>query len=151
MTTPARMRAGDQDREEVADRLREAHIEGRLSLAELGERLDTGYRATYVDELPALVADLPPVRTAPREPASAPRWSPRWSFPPFVLLVVVASLLLVAAGVFPFPLIWLALGWLLWRHRRWGSRHARFTGYPVSGARTQSHVPVEANVSLGTQ
>ena len=138
MTTQARLRAGDRDREEIADRLRDAHVEGRLSAAELNERLDAAYAATHVDELPQLVADLPPVRPAPsadRRPA--PRRSGRWPFPPFVLLLVAASVLLLVTGHFPFPLIALALIVLFWRHHRgWGARHARFTGYPGRSART---------------
>ena len=132
MTTQTRLRAGDLDREEIADRLREAHIEGRLGAAELNERLDAGYAATYVDELPALVADLPPLR--PAEPERPARPSARWPFPPLILLVVAASVLLVVTGHFPFPLVWLALVVLFWRHRGWGPRRARFGGYPMSRA-----------------
>ncbi len=131
MTTQARLRAGDHDREEIADRLRDAHVEGRLSAEELNERLDEGYGATYVDELPPLVADLPPQRAA--EPERPARPSTRWPLSPLVLLLVAASVLLVVTGHFPFPLIWLALIVLFWRHHRgWGPRQARFGGYPVN-------------------
>ena len=140
MTTQARLRAGDRDREEIADRLRDAHVEGRLSVAELNERLDAAYAATHVDELPLLVADLPPVRAAaPADRRPSSRRSARWPFPPFVLLIVAASVLLLVTGHFPFPLIALALIVLFWRHHRgWGHGRARFSGYPPRDARAQA-------------
>ena len=123
MTTAAgiRLRAGDREREEVVDRLREAHVEGRLTLGELEERADLGYRATYVDELPALVADLPrPAGPATRGWSASGPWRPgTWRHGPgplpFIVLVVVASVVLLVAGHPPFPLLWLGLVWLLWR------------------------------------
>ncbi len=134
MTTPAmtRIRASDQDREQVVERLRDAHVDGRLTLAELEERVDAGYRATYTDELPALVADLPPLRTADLSTTSGSGWPsrpstgwssgglPRWPFPPFVLMLVVASVLLVVTGHAPFPLLWLAVVFFFWSRRGWG-------------------------------
>ncbi|MFJ4190894.1 DUF1707 domain-containing protein [Kitasatospora sp. NPDC089509] len=51
-------RAGDADREAVADRLRVAAGEGRIDLGELEERLDRAYAARTYRELDALVTDL---------------------------------------------------------------------------------------------
>ncbi|MFG2844513.1 DUF1707 domain-containing protein [Kitasatospora sp. NPDC048296] len=51
-------RAGDADREAVAERLRIAAGEGRIDLGELTERLDRAYAARTYRELDALVADL---------------------------------------------------------------------------------------------
>ncbi|MEU7090638.1 DUF1707 SHOCT-like domain-containing protein [Kitasatospora aureofaciens] len=51
-------RAGDADREAVADRLRSAAGEGRIDLGELEERLDRAYAAKTYGELDTLVADL---------------------------------------------------------------------------------------------
>lgn len=53
------LRASDAEREQAAGRLREACAEGRLSVDELGERLDGAYSARTLGELEALVADLP--------------------------------------------------------------------------------------------
>src|SRR5579871_3038769 len=61
------LRAGDADREALAGDLREHFAAGRLSEAELGERLDATYRATTLAQLDALRADLPDPR-----PAAAP-------------------------------------------------------------------------------
>ena len=47
----ARLRAGDADREAVADRLRVAAGEGRISLAELDERVERAYSARTFSEL----------------------------------------------------------------------------------------------------
>ncbi|GAA4610940.1 DUF1707 SHOCT-like domain-containing protein [Saccharopolyspora hordei] len=53
------MRAADGDRDAVAERLRAALDEGRLSLTEYDERLRRAYAATTFGELDPLVADLP--------------------------------------------------------------------------------------------
>nr|WP_174257503.1 DUF1707 domain-containing protein [Phytoactinopolyspora alkaliphila] len=55
------MRASDSDRDRVADRLREAAAEGRLSLTELDERIDALYAAKTYGELDQVVEDLPGV------------------------------------------------------------------------------------------
>ncbi|UNO41147.1 DUF1707 domain-containing protein [Streptomyces sp. MST-110588] len=59
------MRAADTDREAVAERLRDAVAEGRLSLEELEERLDAAYTAKTLGELEPLIADLPEAAPAP--------------------------------------------------------------------------------------
>lgn len=53
------MRAGDGDREAVAERLRGALNEGRLDLHEYDERLQRAYAAKTYGELDELLADLP--------------------------------------------------------------------------------------------
>jgi len=55
----ASQRAGDADREAVAERLRVAAGEGRIEPWELEERLGQAYGARTYGELAALVADLP--------------------------------------------------------------------------------------------
>ncbi|MFE3460784.1 DUF1707 domain-containing protein [Nocardiopsis aegyptia] len=56
---PEHIRASDADRDKVAERLREALAEGRLSPVEHEERLDGLYKAKTIGELSPLVADLP--------------------------------------------------------------------------------------------
>ncbi|WP_143660749.1 DUF1707 SHOCT-like domain-containing protein, partial [Streptomyces fradiae] len=46
------------EREAVAERLRDALAEGRLDMAEFDERLDAAYRAKTHGELVPLVRDL---------------------------------------------------------------------------------------------
>ncbi|MGW1889726.1 DUF1707 SHOCT-like domain-containing protein [Streptomyces sp. NPDC002004] len=58
-TADAELRASDADRDRVADILREALAEGRLTADEHSERIDRVYRAKTVGELEPLVRDLP--------------------------------------------------------------------------------------------
>ncbi|MFI7673514.1 DUF1707 domain-containing protein [Actinophytocola sp. NPDC049390] len=74
------MRAGDSDRQAVADKLKQALDEGRLDLAEYDERLQQTYAAKTYGDLNGLLDDLPgvnlPERAAATEPAArtdAPR------------------------------------------------------------------------------
>ncbi|GAA4922401.1 DUF1707 domain-containing protein [Actinoplanes utahensis] len=76
------MRAGDQDRQRVADRLRVALDEGRLDLSEYDERVQQAYAAKTYADLDGLLDDLPgPVplaksRVEPHRPAAAPASAP---------------------------------------------------------------------------
>lgn len=65
------MRASDADRDEVADRLREALAEGRITPEEHAERIDVVYNAKTYAELEPVLSDLPSGR-APR-PGVEPR------------------------------------------------------------------------------
>jgi Domain of unknown function (DUF1707) len=64
------LRAGDRDRDTVADILREQHLAGRLDTDELQERIERCYAAKTYGELDALLAELPVA--APEPPGSAP-------------------------------------------------------------------------------
>jgi hypothetical protein len=55
----ADLRASDADREQVAERLRDALAEGRLDMEEFGERLEATYKARTYRELAPLTRDLP--------------------------------------------------------------------------------------------
>ena len=68
--TPA-LRASDAERDQIAGTLRAQLAAGRLTVDEFSERLDQTLRATSVDELQALVADLPAPRASPT-PAPRP-------------------------------------------------------------------------------
>ncbi|HEU5159715.1 MAG TPA: DUF1707 domain-containing protein [Streptosporangiaceae bacterium] len=69
---PGRLRASDADRDRVADQLREALAEGRLSPEEHAERLDAVYAAKTYAELAPIVEDLP----ATGQPAGPPAGPP---------------------------------------------------------------------------
>src|SRR5215470_17301884 len=58
-TDTPRVRTSDAERERIAEKLRTAVGEGRLTLEEGDERLATLYTTKYRDELGPLVADLP--------------------------------------------------------------------------------------------
>jgi hypothetical protein len=55
----AELRASHEDREAVAERLREAAGDGRIDLEELEERLERAFAAKTYGELEPLTADLP--------------------------------------------------------------------------------------------
>lgn len=54
-----RIRTSDQEREKIAEILRAAMAEGRLTLEEGEERLAATYAAKYRDDLKPLTSDLP--------------------------------------------------------------------------------------------
>lgn len=56
---PEAIRASDQEREEIVERLSTACAEGRLTLEELGARVGAAYGAVERGELVPLVSDLP--------------------------------------------------------------------------------------------
>jgi hypothetical protein len=107
--------ASDGDREQVAERLRAASAEGRLTADELEERLERAFSARTEAELAPLVADLP--RAADPPPPAAPRARRRHRGPDrdhlraylAVNLMLVAIWALTGAGYF-WP-IWPILGW----------------------------------------
>jgi DUF1707 SHOCT-like domain len=118
---PEDMRAGDADREQVLERLRTAHVEGRIDLQEFDERVVATLAARTYGELAALTDDLPGDPPAPRPLAVPPqRDAPRaeqsrhdmraaaagWvgiSLTTFVIWVVMA----IASGSLTYP-------WFLW-------------------------------------
>jgi len=70
------VRASDRDREAATLRLRADHLEGRLSLDELEERVAAAQAAVTIGDLAALQQDLPERRSAPPpSPATMP-WIP---------------------------------------------------------------------------
>jgi hypothetical protein len=68
---PQHLRASDADRERVAEVLREAAGDGRLTMDELDERLDAVYKAKTYAELEPITHDLP-ASTDGSTPAPAP-------------------------------------------------------------------------------
>jgi|SRR4051794_15422769 hypothetical protein len=54
------IRVGDAERGETESRLRDAHVEGRLTLDELSDRLEQCWTARTREDLDRLTEDLPP-------------------------------------------------------------------------------------------
>jgi len=76
MSDPQEVRASDAEREAVVELLREASVDGRLTLAELTDRTGAAYTATTQAELALLTQDLPapvPAPAAP-QPGRKRRW-----------------------------------------------------------------------------
>ncbi|MEV0574068.1 DUF1707 domain-containing protein [Streptomyces sp. NPDC050392] len=93
-TAPAEpdvIRASDADRDRIADILREAMAEGRLTADEHAERVDSVYRAKTVGELEPLVRDLPTPGGTPRAVGASYAHSPESSTGPADNLVAIFS------------------------------------------------------------
>jgi hypothetical protein len=88
--------ASDADRERIAERLRAAAGEGRLTPAELEERLESAFSARTDAELEPLVADLPAPRR--REPRRRDHSHDRAYLATMLLLVAIWAL--TGAGYF---------------------------------------------------
>jgi hypothetical protein len=118
MARSALIRAADADRDAVAERLRQAAVEGRLEPHELEERLHIALRARTYADLDRLVADLP--RRVPRQRPAAPAGGMVLAIAVriAVLLVVVAALMVA----FAVTAAWWLLGLIVWLTLR--SRHS---------------------------
>ncbi|GAA2104620.1 DUF1707 domain-containing protein [Kitasatospora saccharophila] len=83
----AELKAADADRERVADLLRDAYAEGRLTADEHAERIEAAYGARTFGELEPLTRDLPshpgPIRhNLTKAPLAAPAPAAQPSLPP---------------------------------------------------------------------
>jgi len=116
-----RMRAGDKDRQRVVEQLGKHFAEGRLTIEEFDGRVVRAHASVYLDELPALTADLPRDPEPQRRPAR-----PAMRAPNAVLVLLIAMLLawsMVAVVVHATPPIFaFFLLFLFLRHRRFSRR-----------------------------
>jgi hypothetical protein len=122
-------RVGDDERARTVELLKEAHVAGYLTLAEIDERLSAALAARTRDDLERLAADLPPEWRARQAGQAAQPEVPRRrevaslarQVLPAVLMVVLVGLIVVAVArgffFFPWPLLWV---WFFFgrRHRR---------------------------------
>jgi hypothetical protein len=116
-----RMRAGDADRQRTVEQLGKHFGEGRLTVEEFDERVVQAHASRYLDELPALTADLPREPEPHRRPTR-----PSMRAPAGVLVVLLAILLvwsMVTAVIYGAPPFFaLLLLFLFLRQRRWSRR-----------------------------
>lgn len=99
-----RLRAGDKDRDAVAETLRVQHAEGRLDLKELQSRIDRCYEAKTFGELEQLLVDLP------GEPSAQPR--PGWPLGQRSRLISLAAVIVTLAAISAVTgrhVMWLAI------------------------------------------
>jgi hypothetical protein len=68
------IRASDSEREMIVTRLSEHAAAGRLTLAELEERIGLAYSSTTRAELTKLISDLPRVAAPPSSRRASTRW-----------------------------------------------------------------------------
>ncbi len=121
---PAEMRAGDGDRQAVADQLKAALDDGRLDLGEYDERLRRAYAARTYRELHGLLTDLPgtvPAQRSRVEPgagaAGAPAPVPQPGVPawvrPYGAVVFIAVAVWAIASISSGELLFFWPVWML--------------------------------------
>lgn len=108
------IRVSDADRDRVTAQLRDHFAAGRITPGELDERLSAALNAKTFGDLRSIMADLPgpapvPFRAAQRPPLqAAPAWAVRRHrrpFPPVILLILLAALLIPGTGWLLFTLV----------------------------------------------
>jgi hypothetical protein len=117
------MRAGDGDRQQVAERLKSALDEGRLDLHEYDERLQRTYSAKTYGDLQAVVTDLPGTIPAQQSqiqpvgaqapaapPASGRAGMPSWAGP-YAGVVAVSVVIWIITSIAAGELIYF---WPIW-------------------------------------
>jgi len=100
------IRVSDADRDRVTAQLRDHFAAGRITPAELDERLSAALNAKTFGDLRPIMADLPgpvpaPLGAAPPSPRATPAWAVRRRhppFPPLVLFALLAALLIPGTG-----------------------------------------------------
>lgn len=113
------LRASDADREQTAERLRQASTEGRLAADELDQRLGVAFRARTYGELDNLIADLPGGRVAhPQHRHSTPLALARPVVALAIVVPLVMALVFVVTGVLALWMVWAVLGWWFFGHKR---------------------------------
>ncbi|HWF17211.1 MAG TPA: DUF1707 domain-containing protein, partial [Acidimicrobiales bacterium] len=89
------LRASDDERNAVADKLSRHYAEGRLDESEFKTRLDTAMSATTRGDLHGLFHDLPMLPSAPPPPPPRHRRVLPWVF-------LIGFLAIVAGATLPF-------------------------------------------------
>jgi Domain of unknown function (DUF1707) len=120
------VRASDADREQIGERLRRHHAEGRLDAEEFQDRIDRCYQAKTIGELRQLVNDLPAEHEEVSERSSYLRRLSRMPFVP-VLIAIWAISILAGWHHGHWGVLWLiplffVIRFLLWPYRGWGMR-----------------------------
>ena len=150
MARRSALRASDEDREHVADRLRHAAGEGRLLTEELEERLGAVFSSRTYGELDAVVSDLP----APRDEGR--RKTPLWVKATLALAIVMAVIAvlavvaLVVIGLAGAWLLWVFFAWMCFGRGRRGRRsgHSRRRPHPLAYGSPRARAPRGGSASL---
>jgi len=150
MARRSALRASDEDRDRVADRLRHAAGEGRLLTEELEERLGAVFSSRTYGELDAVVFDLP----APRDEGR--RKTPLWVKATLALAILVAMIAvlalvaLIVVGLAGAWLLWVFFAWFLFGRGR-GPRHlghSRRRPHPLGYGSPRARAPRGGSASL---
>jgi hypothetical protein len=137
MPVDASLRASDDERNAVADKLSRHYAEGRLDESEFKTRLDTAMSATTRGDLNGLFYDLPRLPSAPLPPPPRHRRVLPWVFL-FGFLAIVAGATMPWYPGYHFPWFLFAIvGFFLWRRAaggRWHHHHAESGRGPSSAS-----------------
>lgn len=115
------IRVCDADRDRVTGQLRDHFAAGRITPGELDERLSAALTAKTFGDLRRIMADLPgtvpvPLGAAPLPLRATPAWAVRRRYPPFpplILLVLLAALLIPGTGWLAVFVSVILLFWLM--------------------------------------
>ena len=151
MAKRSTLRASDDDRERVADRLRHAAGEGRLVAEELEERLERAFSARTYGQLSVLVADLPAPRDR-RVGHALPLWV-RASLAVTLVLGVLAAVAVAAALLVALLCLWatwVVISWSAFGRRRNLPRldHARVLASAARHARSAAGIARSGRTAL---
>jgi hypothetical protein len=152
MARRSALRASDEDRERIAERLRDATAEGRLLAEELEERLGAVFTARTYGDLDTVVSDLP----APYERNR--HQTPLWAKATLALTVVMAVIAILAVvallviGLAGAWVLWMLFAWMMFGRSRGGcgrrGGHSRTHARAVHRARAGARVPRGGPASL---
>ena len=124
----ASMRASDEERNAVADKLSRHYAEGRLDEAEFKTRLDTAMSAKTRGDLHGLFHDLPTLPSPPPPPPTRRQRTMPW-------LLLIAFVAFVTVATIPwFPLyhvpwfLFAIVGFFLWRRAAGHGAHHHHDG-----------------------
>jgi Domain of unknown function (DUF1707) len=124
----ASLRASDEERNAVADRLSRHFADGRLDQAEFKTRLDIAMSATTRGDLHGLFYDLPRLPAEPPPPATR-----RHRIVPALFLVALVAIL--AGAMVPWWPFWhvpwvliAVVAFLVWRRAGWHHHHHHDAG-----------------------
>ena len=134
MARASSLRASDADRDAVAERLRQAAVEGRIDADELEQRLHTALRAKTYGDLDRLLRDLPakPVKwERPRRTAVGP--AAGFALVMVARAMVALAVLAVVGAVAVITAAWWMVGlvvFLVLRSQRSCRRHTAWQRPP---------------------
>jgi hypothetical protein len=114
------LRASDEDRERVVERLHRASTEGRIAAHELEQRVAAALKATTYSELDATTSDLPLAARPGNGRRASQRALSTVREHPAALVVAIPVILVVIAMLLALTMLWLlgTIAVLALGHRR---------------------------------
>lgn len=120
------LRASDADRDQVAERLRNAATEGRIGFDELEERLAATLASRTYGELEAMVADLPSAQPARRRTLVPASPVARAAIAVAIAVPMVVAAIFVFAAFLSAWFVWALIGWYVFGQHRHHRHHGHY-------------------------